>query len=1188
MAGVKLNEASLEKKLYHAEPTQQGIQALTKWIMAHKDHYPKIVELWRKILKKSQPKHRLTLFYVANDVIQYARRKKVNDLYSILKTAIHEVVPMLREDSILPSVQRVLSVWLDRDIFEEEYVQGLRDSLDKQKLQAAQNAKIVERFKPSEMTDKIKEMMSREEENEKKLKMLKLVKVDVSSPEAIQQIKDRMHGTKHCNDFEDACSKLEDYVTSLGQQIQLQKDVGDRLVQSQVYYEHQYGEAKIVANAYKNFSLRVNNLRKRLAEFIKILPDPEEPEPEALSPEYDAPSPGNTPPPDLTKDHIMDEHMDVSDGEEQEPNLVFEHEKSSPIEPNLSVGDGGRSDGEESNSSFDVDALLEKDFDNSPQATPSQKSKRYSKTMEPQSPPPPPRPQHPAVASFLNTSYKTETRSSSANSSPSRNVDGGSSRSAPSALDQRLAALTAKGGETMMSLFGGLQGARDGEDDEVCSNGSQGENSMKTPKSGEKRPYESSPERNGGGDRTPTRDEEAVFERSSKSLRTSSPLPTASSEPAPALTSKPPRTPVGPHTPSGSEPQTPTTSSECGTPVRAPFFPPGAPVPPTPPPSIAILNPGVQSGTIGTPPPKKPQPPVFKSLSEETVPPLPPPPPFPTFFNMDSAANVSVSSTNPSTSVASAPPLSSTPLVQPSTHQQQPPQSPATPQLQPLISAAHLRSPATPHSAPPPIPTAPLLAAAAAAGLTLTHPPPPIPIAPVGLALSLATPIIPLTSTLPVSGSGVSGVGAAVPGVVETPSANFDKSDQVLFKAQDEFLRRLKEKSAKGSKPPALKVSAVVGMTMALPPKPTKSPPPSFPPTPASVKRTQSPLPSTDQGLKERHATDVDLRLGNVDLKKLSKDIDAIMKKDVKKESEETLLKKDYQPATESPSESKSDDKQIQDVDMRRDKAKQEPREGGGETKKKRPSIVRPPPSMASRPPSATTANNEDPPESRRRQSTSSSASNDDKRKFEGESWGGQSSRSGSQTRGEGRGETHSSRGDGHSARDGRGEKESSRGDSQSSRGESRDAPSEKESVWRRLSAETFSQRDSESGKPIAKEDVRRYSEMCDNYYRTYYEEQYGAKGKRHESGSGGARGGSSGHSGSGSRGLEDSHRHDEQQHHHQHHEHHHGGGGGDHHHGERYSGDDGDDRRIREYSKRNSSAICAVSREERRIGRFP
>ena len=59
---------------------------------------------------------------------------------------------------------------------------------------------------------------------------------------------DRMHGTKHCNDFEDACSKLEDYVSSLAKQIQLQKDVQERLIQSEVYYEHQYGEAKIVAN----------------------------------------------------------------------------------------------------------------------------------------------------------------------------------------------------------------------------------------------------------------------------------------------------------------------------------------------------------------------------------------------------------------------------------------------------------------------------------------------------------------------------------------------------------------------------------------------------------------------------------------------------------------------------------------------------------------------------------------------------------------------------------------------------------------------------------------------------------------------------------------------------------------------------------------------------------------------------
>jgi hypothetical protein len=107
-------------------------------------------------------------------------------------------------------------------------------------------------------------------------------------------------------------------------------------------------------------------------------------------------------------------------------------------------------------------------------------------------------------------------------------------------------------------------------------------------------------------------------------------------------------------------------------------------------------------------------------------------------------------------------------------------------------------------------------------------------------------------------------------------AAKFDKSDQVLFKAQDEFLRRLKEKSAKATKPAATMRlnAATTGMTMTLPPKPTKSPPPS--------------LAADDQKEEKQHSTDVDMRKGNVDLRKISKDLDARMK-----ETEEDSSKKD-------------------------------------------------------------------------------------------------------------------------------------------------------------------------------------------------------------------------------------------------------------------------------------------------------
>ena len=50
----------------------------------------------------------------------------------------------------------------------------------------------------------------------------------------------------------------------------------------------------------------------------------------------------------------------------------------------------------------------------------------------------------------------------------------------------------------------------------------------------------------------------------------------------------------------------------------------------------------------------------------------------------------------------------------------------------------------------------------------------------------------------------------------------------------------------------------------------------------------------------------------------------------------------------------------------------------------------------------------------------------------------------------------------------------------------------------------SFAHRDKD-GRAIDKDDVRRYSEMCDNYYRTYYEEQYGSKGKKY--GGGGSEG---------------------------------------------------------------------------------
>ena len=47
-----LNEASVQRKFANVNNTQDSIQSLSLWVLHHKAHHERIVELWFKALKK--------------------------------------------------------------------------------------------------------------------------------------------------------------------------------------------------------------------------------------------------------------------------------------------------------------------------------------------------------------------------------------------------------------------------------------------------------------------------------------------------------------------------------------------------------------------------------------------------------------------------------------------------------------------------------------------------------------------------------------------------------------------------------------------------------------------------------------------------------------------------------------------------------------------------------------------------------------------------------------------------------------------------------------------------------------------------------------------------------------------------------------------------------------------------------
>ena len=61
-------------------------------------------------------------------------------------------------------------------------------------------------------------------------------------------VSDRTHGKEFCQEFEDACTKMDDFVECVTKEIKDRTSLIEMLEQSELYYDTQYGEAKIVAN----------------------------------------------------------------------------------------------------------------------------------------------------------------------------------------------------------------------------------------------------------------------------------------------------------------------------------------------------------------------------------------------------------------------------------------------------------------------------------------------------------------------------------------------------------------------------------------------------------------------------------------------------------------------------------------------------------------------------------------------------------------------------------------------------------------------------------------------------------------------------------------------------------------------------------------------------------------------------
>nr|XP_027225126.1 actin cytoskeleton-regulatory complex protein PAN1-like [Penaeus vannamei] len=290
----KMDSRVLEKKLSSVRETSEDIQSLSRWCLQHRNHHHSIIQAWSRAVRKSKVPHRLTLFYVCNDIVQNARRKKILDIVQHFATAIKESAPLVRDEKIRHKIVRIFNIWEERGIYDAKFIAELSEIIENVgTVNATENEIVLSSFQPVQLVEGIRSVVALEKTTESLLTDLKNQDFSLTDEEINQlrqTVKERGTSRERMEEFEEAVIALECYMASVQKEIEERTQVVTLLEQAEIFYETQRGEAKLVANAYKNFGNRVKTLKTKLQEKMKTLPEPS-PVP---SPTVDAPSPENS------------------------------------------------------------------------------------------------------------------------------------------------------------------------------------------------------------------------------------------------------------------------------------------------------------------------------------------------------------------------------------------------------------------------------------------------------------------------------------------------------------------------------------------------------------------------------------------------------------------------------------------------------------------------------------------------------------------------------------------------------------------------------------------------------------------------------------------------------------------------------------------------------------------------------
>lgn len=128
---------AVKAKLSSLNETQESIVSVSQWIMFHRRHADRTCAIWLERMRETTVNKRLTLIYLANEVVQQSKARRKDDFLVAFSPVIAEATATAYKgatNDVQDKIRRTVEVWSQRRIFDkpiQEAVESRITELDK-------------------------------------------------------------------------------------------------------------------------------------------------------------------------------------------------------------------------------------------------------------------------------------------------------------------------------------------------------------------------------------------------------------------------------------------------------------------------------------------------------------------------------------------------------------------------------------------------------------------------------------------------------------------------------------------------------------------------------------------------------------------------------------------------------------------------------------------------------------------------------------------------------------------------------------------------------------------------------------------------------------------------------------------------------------------------------------------------